>query len=100
MNLRTYLRIIVYKIFFNNIFVKTLAFIVKFYYNLFTKVPKILKFKKKMPIKYSDMKRNVVFLSITGDKIDCTTWLRHVTNMLKNRQKKDVTCFYLNEGNL
>ena len=73
MDLRTYLRFVIYKIFFNNIFVKTLAWIVKFYYNVFTLVPKCLKFRKNSPMKYSDMKRNIAFLSITGDKIDCTT---------------------------
>jgi ABC-type anion transport system duplicated permease subunit len=86
MELRTYLRMIVYKIFVNNIFIKTLLYIVNFYYNLFQKIPSAIKLKKSVPIKYTDMKRNVVFLSITGDKIDCTTWLRHVTNMLKYRQ--------------
>lgn len=86
MDLRTYLRVIIYKIFVNNIFINVLCAIVNFYYNLFQKVPSALKLKKSMPIKYSDMKRKVVFLSITGDKIDCTAWLRHVTNMLKYRQ--------------
>ena len=73
MDFRTYLRVIIYKVFVNNIFMKTLMCIVNFYYNLFQKTPSVLKFKKSMPIKYSDMKRNIVFLSITGDKIDCTT---------------------------
>lgn len=73
MALRTYLRVIIYKLFINNIFVKTLSGIVNFYYNLFEKIPKPLKFQKSMPIKYSDMKKDVVFLSITGDRIDCTT---------------------------
>ena len=72
MEIRTYLRIIIYKIFINNIFIKTLAHIVNFYYNLWCGMSTRLKFKKSMPIKYSDMKRNIVFLSITGDKIDCT----------------------------
>ena len=93
MDFRTYLRMTIYKVFVNNIFIRTLACIVNFYYNLFQKIPSALKFKKSMPIKYSDMKRNIVFLSITGDKIDCTTWLRHVTNMLKVKQLKVKTCF-------
>ena len=82
MELRTYLRMIIYKVFINNIFIKTLVWIVNFYYNLFNKIPSALKFKKSMPIKYTDMKKDIVFLSITGDRIDCTIWLRHVTNML------------------
>ena len=73
MDLRTYLRFIIYKIFFNNVFIKCLVYIVKFYYNIYTKLSKNLKFTKKYPTKYSDMKRSVAFLSITGDKIDCTT---------------------------
>lgn len=73
MDLRTYLRVIIYKIFINNIFIKVLSCIVNFYYNLFQKVPSALKLEKSVPIEYTDMKRNIVFLSITGDKIDCTT---------------------------
>lgn len=72
MELRTYLRMIIYKVFINNIFIKTLLWIVNFYYNLFNKIPSALKFKKSMPIKYTDMKKDIVFLSITGDRIDCT----------------------------
>lgn len=72
MELRTYLRMIIYKVFINNIFIKTLVWIVNFYYNLFNKIPSALKFKKSMPIKYTDMKKDIVFLSITGDRIDCT----------------------------
>ena len=73
MELRTYLRMIIYKVFINNIFIKTLVWIVNFYYNLFNKIPSALKFKKSMPIKYTDIKKDIVFLSITGDRIDCTT---------------------------
>lgn len=72
METRTYLRVIIYKLFVNNVFIKTLTSIVNFYYNLWSFLPAKLKFKKSMPITYSDMKRNIVFLSITGDKIDCT----------------------------
>lgn len=72
MELRTYLRMIIYKVFINNVFIKTLLWIVNFYYNLFNKIPSALKFKKSMPIKYTDMKKDIVFLSITGDRIDCT----------------------------
>lgn len=72
METRTYLRVIIYKIFVNNVFIRTVTSIVNFYYNLWSFMPSSLKFKKSMPIKYSDMKRNIVFLSITGDKIDCT----------------------------
>ena len=72
METRTYLRVIIYKILVNNVFIRTLTSIVNFYYNLWSFMPSSLKFKKFMPIKYSDMKRNIVFLSITGDKIDCT----------------------------
>ena len=73
MELRTYLRMIIHKVFINNIFIKTLVWIVNFYYNLFNKIPTALKFEKSMPIKYTDMKKDIVFLSITGDRIDCTT---------------------------
>lgn len=73
METRTYLRMIIYKVFINNIFIRTLAHIVNFYYNLYKKIPSGLKFKKSMPITYTDMERKIVFLSITGDKIDCTT---------------------------
>jgi len=73
MELRTYLRMIIHKVFINNIFIKTLVWIVNFYYNLFNKIPSALKFKKSMPIKYTDIKKDIVFLSITGDRIDCTT---------------------------
>lgn len=70
---RTYLRMLIYKVFINNVFIKTLLWIVNFYYNLFNKIPSTLKFKKSVPIKYTDMRKDVVFLSITGDRIDCTT---------------------------
>jgi len=64
---------IIYKVFINNVFIKALSWIVNFYYNLFNKIPTALKFEKSMPIEYTDMKKDIVFLSITGDRIDCTT---------------------------
>ncbi len=73
MKTRTYLRMIIYKVFINNVFIRALLWIVKFYYNLYQKIPFPLKFKKSMPIKYTDMRKEIVFLSITGDRIDCTT---------------------------
>lgn len=73
MDKRTYLRMLIYKVFINNSFIKTLLWIVNFYYNLYKKIPSALKFKKSMPIKYTDMRKDIVFLSITGDRIDCTT---------------------------
>lgn len=73
MDKRTYLRMLIYKVFINNSFIKTLLWIVNFYYNLYKKIPSTLKFKKSMPIKYTDMRKDIVFLSITGDRIDCTT---------------------------
>lgn len=69
MEIRTYLRVIIYKIFVNNVFIKILTSIVNFYYNLWNFLPANLKFKKSMPITCTDMKRNIVFLSITGDKM-------------------------------
>ena len=41
-------------------------------YNLCEIIHKDLKFKKSMPIKYTETKRDVFFLSVTGDKVDCT----------------------------
>ena len=73
MDKRTYLRMLIYKVFINNSFIKTLLWIVNFYYNLYKKIPSTLKFKKSMPIRYTDMRKDIVFLSITGDRIDCTT---------------------------
>ena len=73
MDKRTYLRMLIYKVFINNAFIKTLLWIVNFYYNLYKKIPSALKLKKSVPIKYSDIRKNIVFLSITGDRIDCTT---------------------------
>ena len=73
MDKRTYLRMLIYKVFINNSFIKTLLWIVNFYYNLYKKIPSALKFKKSVPMKYTDMRKDIVFLSITGDRIDCTT---------------------------
>ena len=73
MDTRTYLRMLIYKVFINNAFIKTLFWIVNFYYNLYRKIPSALKFKKSVPINHMDMRKDIVFLSITGDRIDCTT---------------------------
>ena len=73
MDKRTYLRMLIYKVFINNSFIKTLLWIVNFYYNLYKKIPSALKFKKSVSIKYTDTRKDIVFLSITGDRIDCTT---------------------------
>lgn len=70
MILRTVLRVILNSVFVNNVFIRVLANCVKFYYDLFKNTPQTLKFKKSLPIKYSDTKSSTFFLSITGDKVD------------------------------
>ena len=72
MILRTLIRVILNNIFVNNVIVRTLANCVKFYYNLYKFIPQDLKFKKSMPIKHTETKRDVFFLSVTEDKVDCT----------------------------
>lgn len=70
MLLRTLLRIIINDIFVNNAVVRLLVRIVKICYDFIKKTHKKLKLKKSLPIKNVDTKRNVFFLSITGDKVD------------------------------
>lgn len=71
MKFRTYLRIILNNIFINNLFTKVIMSVVNFYYNLLSFEEAILKFQNNVPLKYTDRKRNIFYLSITGDKVDC-----------------------------
>lgn len=68
--MRTYLRTLFNDIFKNNIIIKVFAKIVNFYCNISFSTPNTIKFKAKMPI--TDMeKKQIIFQSVTGDKIDC-----------------------------
>lgn len=68
--MRTYLRTLFNDIFKNNIFIKVFIKIVNFYCNLWPSTPNSIKFNSNMPI--TDMeKKQIIFQSVTGDKIDC-----------------------------
>jgi hypothetical protein len=70
MERRTYLRCAINALFVNNFFIQLIKHIVNFYYDLFTFVPEQLKVSKNVPIKNNvNTKNDIVFLSITGDKM-------------------------------
>lgn len=68
--MRTYLRTLFNDIFKNNPIIKVFTKIVNFYCNLWYSTPNSLKFNSNMSI--TDMeKKQIIFQSVTGDKIDC-----------------------------
>lgn len=70
METRTYLRCAINALFINNFLVQLIKHIVNFYYELFTFIPEQLKISKNVPIKHNvNTKNDIVFLSITGDKM-------------------------------
>ena len=70
METRTYFRCAINALFVNNFLIQLIKHIVNFYYELFTFIPEQLKISKKVPIKHNvNTKNDIVFLSITGDKM-------------------------------
>ena len=70
MERRTYLRCAIHTLFINNFFIQLVKHIVNFYYEMFAFIPKQLKISKNVPIKHNvNTKNDIVFLSITGDKM-------------------------------
>ena len=71
MLIRTYTRILFNDIFKNNFVAKFVKRIVNFYCDLWFKDHHAIKFTQNLPTTISEEKKNLFFLSVTGDKIDC-----------------------------
>ena len=70
MLIRTYLRTMFNKIFYNNVIVDFCRTVVKFCNNLPSNKENFLKFSENMPLDKMDTNEKFSFQSITGDKID------------------------------
>ena len=71
MQIRTFLRILLNKIFRNNVFARTIRSFVKFCCELDVMNYKSLKYNKSMSLPLEETKKNIFFQGIGGDRIDC-----------------------------
>ena len=71
MQIRTFFRIMFNNIIRDNVFVRVISSIVNFCCELDVMNYKSLKYTKEMPLKTEDVKKNIFFQSIGGDRIDC-----------------------------
>jgi len=68
---RTYARTLFNDILKKNIIVTIFKKIVTFYFNIWQKEPKAIKFGQIIPMNNLEKKKALFFQSVTGDKIDC-----------------------------
>jgi hypothetical protein len=71
MHIRTFVRTFINTVLRDNFLYKTFKNIVNFYYNICFPSRNNLSFTLKNPININEKRKNISFLSVTGDKIDC-----------------------------